>query len=133
LSFDLLSRLSGLGLVRVLPRLKFQKDLVYAPFRHGKMVGTSHLPLTAVMTERPCELFHINLVGPACVCSTGGKWYVLVIMDNYSRYAWVFFLADKGKTFGFVRDLILRLKMRGIEMLFELFVATMAPSLKTLV
>jgi transposase InsO family protein len=133
LSFDLLSRLSGLGLVRVLPRLKFQKDLVYAPFRHGKMVGTSHLPLTAVMTERPCELFHMNLVGPACVCSTGGKWYVLVIMDNYSRYAWVFFLADKGKTFGFVRDLILRLKMRGIEMLFELFVATMAPSLKTLV
>jgi transposase InsO family protein len=36
--------------------------------------------------------------------------YVLVIMDDYSRYAWVFFLADKGETFGFVRDLILRLK-----------------------
>jgi transposase InsO family protein len=31
-------------------------------------------------------------------------------MDNYSRYAWVFFLADKGGTFGFVRGLILRLK-----------------------
>jgi hypothetical protein len=31
-------------------------------------------------------------------------------MDVYSRYAWVFFLADKGETFGFVRDLILRLK-----------------------
>jgi hypothetical protein len=97
LSFDLLSRLSGLGLVRVLPRLKFQKDLVYAPFRHGKMVATSHLPLTAVMTERPCELFHMNLVGPACVCSTGGKWYVLVIMDNYSRYAWVFFWQTRGR------------------------------------
>jgi transposase InsO family protein len=40
----------------------------------------------------------------------GGKWYVLVIVDDYSRYAWVFFLADKGETFGFVRDLILRLK-----------------------
>jgi hypothetical protein len=33
-----------------------------------------------------------------------------VIMDDYSRYAWVFFLADKGGTFGFVGDLILRLK-----------------------
>jgi transposase InsO family protein len=33
-----------------------------------------------------------------------------VIVDNYSRFAWVFFLADKGETFGFVRDLILRLK-----------------------
>jgi transposase InsO family protein len=31
-------------------------------------------------------------------------------VDDYSRYAWVFFLADKGETFGFVRDMILRLK-----------------------
>jgi transposase InsO family protein len=46
----------------------------------------------------------------ARVCSMGGKWYVLVIVDNYSRYAWVFFLAEKGETFGFVWDLILRLK-----------------------
>jgi transposase InsO family protein len=78
--------------------------------RHGKMVASSHPPLTSVMTERPYELFHMDLVGPACVCSAGGKWYVLVIADDYSRYAWVFFLADKGETFGFVRDLILRLK-----------------------
>jgi transposase InsO family protein len=52
----------------------------------------------------------MDLVGPTCVCSTGGKWYVLVIVDDYSRYAWVFFLADKGETFCVVRDLILRLK-----------------------
>jgi transposase InsO family protein len=52
----------------------------------------------------------MDLVGPARVCSVGGKWYVLVIVDDYSRYGSVFFLADKGKMFGFVRDLILRLK-----------------------
>jgi transposase InsO family protein len=52
----------------------------------------------------------MDLVGLARVCSTVGKWYVLVILDDYSRYAWVFFLADKGETFGFVRDPILRLK-----------------------
>jgi hypothetical protein len=75
----------------------------------------------------------MELVGPARVCSAGGKWYVLVIVDDYSRYAWVFFLADKGETFGFVRDLILRLKMRDMEILFELFVTTMAVNLKTLV
>jgi hypothetical protein len=64
----------------------------------------SHLPsaLTDAMTERPCELFHMDLVGPACVCPTSGKWYVLVIVDDYSRYAWVFFLDNKGETFGFV-------------------------------
>jgi transposase InsO family protein len=52
----------------------------------------------------------MDLVGPARVCSAGGNWYVLVIVDDYSRYAWVFFLADKGETFGFVRNLILRSK-----------------------
>jgi hypothetical protein len=31
------------------------------------------------------------------------------VVDDYSLYAWVFFLDDKGETFGFVRDLILRL------------------------
>jgi hypothetical protein len=31
-------------------------------------------------------------------------------VDDYSRYAWVFFLEDKGETFGFVRDLVLRLR-----------------------
>jgi hypothetical protein len=90
------------------------------------MIATSHLPLTDVMTERTCESFHMDLVGPARVCSAGGKWYVLVIVDDYSHYAWVFFLADKGETFAFARDLILGLKMRGMEMLFELFIVTMA-------
>jgi transposase InsO family protein len=52
----------------------------------------------------------MDLVGPARVCSAGWKWYVLVIVDDHSRYAWFFFLADKGETFGFVWGLILRLK-----------------------
>jgi transposase InsO family protein len=56
------------------------------------------------------ELFHMVLVGPARVISPGGTWYDLVIVDDYSPYAWVFFLADKGEMFSFVRDLILRLK-----------------------
>jgi transposase InsO family protein len=74
------------------------------------MVASSHPPLTDVMTEHPCELLHIDLVGPARVRCTGGKWYVFVVVDDYSRYAWVFFLEEKGETFGFVRDLVLRLR-----------------------
>jgi hypothetical protein len=52
----------------------------------------------------------MDLVGPAHVRSAGGKWYVLVVVDDYSRYAWVFFLEEKGETFSFVRDLVLRLR-----------------------
>jgi hypothetical protein len=52
----------------------------------------------------------MDLVCPAHVQSTGGKWYVLVVVDDYYRYARVFFLEEKGETFGFVRDLVLRLR-----------------------
>jgi hypothetical protein len=110
LSFDLLFRLSKLNLVRGLPRLRFEKELICAPCRHAKMVASYHPPLTDVMIERPCELLHMDLVVPARVRSVGGKWYVLVVVDDYSRYAWVSFLDEKGETFGFVRDLVLRLR-----------------------
>jgi transposase InsO family protein len=67
------------------------------------------------MTERPCELLHMDLVGPARVRSASGKWYVLVVVDDYSRYVSVLFLEDKGETFGYVRDLILRLRNKRHE------------------
>jgi hypothetical protein len=105
LSFDLLSRLTKLNLVRGLPRLRLEKELVCAPCKHAKMVDSSRAPLTDVMTERPCELLHMDLVGPARVRFAGGKWYVLVVVDDYSRYVWVFFLEYKGEKFGFVEIL----------------------------
>jgi hypothetical protein len=60
------------------------------------MVATPHPPLTDVMTERPTELLHMDLVGPARVRSVGGKWYFLVVVDDYSRYAWVFYDIHNG-------------------------------------
>jgi transposase InsO family protein len=74
------------------------------------MVAASHPPLTDVMTERPCELLYVDLVDLAHVRSVGGKCYVLVVVDDYSRYAWVLFLEEKGEMFVFVRDLVLSLR-----------------------
>jgi hypothetical protein len=99
LSFDLLCRLSGLVLLRGLPLLKFESDLVCAPCRHGKMITASHSSVNTVMTEHPGQLLHMDTVGPSRVRSMGGKWYVLVIVDDYSRYSWVFFLESKDQIF----------------------------------
>jgi hypothetical protein len=85
-------------LVREFPRLKFEKELVCASCRHAKMVASSHPPLTDVMTECPCELLHMDLVGPTRVRSAGGKKsYVLVVVDDYFRYEWVFFMKTMGR------------------------------------
>jgi hypothetical protein len=99
LSFDLLCRLSGLGLLRGLPLFKFESDLVCAPCHHGKMITASHSPINTVMTEHLGQFLHIDTVGPSQICSMGGKWYILVIVDDYSRYSWVFFLESKIEVF----------------------------------
>jgi transposase InsO family protein len=83
--------------------------LVCAPCRHGKMIAANHSPINTVMTEHPKLLLHIDTVGPSQVCSMGGKWYVLVIVDDYSHYSWVFFLESKDQVFEHFRLLALRL------------------------
>jgi hypothetical protein len=67
--------------------LKFESNLIYAPCHHGKMIATSHSLVNTVMTERPRQLLHMDIVGPSWVRSMGGKWYVLVIVDDYSHYS----------------------------------------------
>jgi transposase InsO family protein len=51
----------------------------------------------------------MDTIGPSRVRSMGGKWYVLVIVDDYSRYSWVFFLESKDQVFEHFRLLALRL------------------------
>jgi hypothetical protein len=87
LSFDLLCRLSDLGLLRGLPLLKFESDLVCAHYRHGKMIAVFHSSVNTVMAEHTGQLLQMDTISYSRVRSMGGKWYVLVIVDDYSRYS----------------------------------------------
>jgi transposase InsO family protein len=51
----------------------------------------------------------MDTIGPSQVRSIGGKWYVLFIVDDYSRYSLVFFLESKYEVFEYFRSLALRL------------------------
>jgi transposase InsO family protein len=92
-----------------LPLLKFESDLVCAPCRHGKMIAASHSSINTMMIEHPRQLLHIDNVGPSQVRSMGDKWYVIIIVDDYSHYSWVFFLESKDEVFEHFRSLALRL------------------------
>jgi hypothetical protein len=80
-----------------------------APCNHGKMIAASHSLVNTVMIKQPGQLLHMDIVGPSWVRSMGGKWYVLVIVEDYSCYSWVFFLENKDKVFEHFRSLALRL------------------------
>jgi hypothetical protein len=89
--------------------LKFESKLVCVPYRHGKMITASHSLVNAVMTEQSRQLLHMDIVGPSEDRSKGGKWYVLVIVDDYSCYSWFFFLESKDEVFEHFWSLALRL------------------------
>jgi transposase InsO family protein len=89
--------------------LKFKSDLVCTPCCHGKMIATSHSPVNTVMTEHPRQLLDMDTVGPSWVRSMGGKWYVLVIVDDHSHYSLFFFLESKDQVFEHFQLLALRL------------------------
>jgi transposase InsO family protein len=61
------------------------------------------------MSEQPRQLLHMDTVGPSRVHSMGGKWYVLIIIDDYSCDSWVFFLERKDEVFENFQSLALRL------------------------
>nr|ABA98187.1 retrotransposon protein, putative, Ty1-copia subclass [Oryza sativa Japonica Group] len=109
--FDHLTRLSGLDLVRGLTKLKKDLDLVCTPYCHAKMIASSHARIVSGMTDAPRQLLHMDTVGPARVQSVGGKWHVLVIVDDFSRYSWVLFMATKDEAFQHFRGLYLRLDL----------------------
>jgi IS30 family transposase len=89
--------------------LKYESDLVCAPCHHGKMIAASHSPVNTMMTECPRQLLHIDTIGLNRVPSMGGKWYVLVIVDDNSRYSWIFFLESKDEVFEHFQSLASRL------------------------
>jgi hypothetical protein len=83
-----------LGLINVY----FEKDRVCSACQAGKQVGAHHPHKNIMITDRPLELLHMDLFGPIAYISIGGSKYCLVIMDDYSRFTWVFFLQEKSQT-----------------------------------
>jgi hypothetical protein len=69
------------------------------------MIVTAHSLVNIMMTKQPGQLLHMDTVGPSRLCSMGGKWYALVIVDDYSRYSWIFFLESKDEVFEHIRSL----------------------------
>ena len=53
--------------------------------------------ISEVQTSRPLELLRIDLIGPAIVQSLGGMKYILVVVDDFTRFTWVVLLKDKSE------------------------------------
>jgi transposase InsO family protein len=84
-------------MVRGLKDVVFEKDKICSACQAGKQVANTHPTKTFMSTSRPLELLQIDLFGPTTYASVGGNLYCLVIVDDFSRYIWVFFLHNKSE------------------------------------
>nr|GEY05434.1 hypothetical protein [Tanacetum cinerariifolium] len=97
LNFGAINHLARQGLVRGLPKLKFEKDHLCSACAMGKSKKTFHKPKSEDTNQEKLYLLHMNLCGPMRVESVNGKKYILVIVDDYSRFTWVKCLRSKDE------------------------------------
>nr|GEU78440.1 putative reverse transcriptase domain-containing protein [Tanacetum cinerariifolium] len=89
LNFGAINSLARQGLVRGLPKLKFEKDHLCSACAMGKSKNKSHKPKSEDTNQEKIYLLQMDLCGPMRAKSVNGKKYILVIVDDYSRFTWV--------------------------------------------
>nr|GEX84248.1 uncharacterized mitochondrial protein AtMg00810-like [Tanacetum cinerariifolium] len=75
-----------------LPKLKFIKDQLCSSYEVSKAKRSSFKSKAIPSLKGRLNLLHMDLCCPMRVASINGKKYILVIVDDYSRYTWTLFL-----------------------------------------
>nr|GEX89110.1 retrovirus-related Pol polyprotein from transposon TNT 1-94 [Tanacetum cinerariifolium] len=114
LNFDTINLLSKNNIMIGLSKLKFIKDHLCSSCELGKAKRKSFQTKTTPSSKRRLQLLHMDLRGPMRVESINRKKYVLVIVDDYSRYTWTHFLRSKDETREVLID-FLRLVHKGLH------------------
>ncbi|KAJ9556755.1 hypothetical protein OSB04_011369 [Centaurea solstitialis] len=114
-NFSDISKLANGGLVKGLPKLTFDTDSLCPACQMGKMKRSSHKSKTESSCQSPLEMLHMDLCGPMRIQSISGKKYILVMVDEYSRYTWLEFLRMKSEA----PELIIKF-IKRIQVLLQL-------------
>nr|GEV94840.1 hypothetical protein [Tanacetum cinerariifolium] len=98
LNFDYINLLLKKDIVIGLPKLKYVKDQLCSSCELSKAKRSSCKSKAIPRSKERLNLLHMDLCGPMRVASINGKKYILVIVDDYSRYTWTLFLRSKDET-----------------------------------
>ncbi|GJV28126.1 retrovirus-related pol polyprotein from transposon TNT 1-94 [Tanacetum coccineum] len=108
LNFGTINDLTKHDLVDGLPKFKYRKYHLYSACERGKSKKASHPPKVVPSNHSKLELLHMDLCGLMRVASINRKRYILVIVDDYSRFTWVYFLRTKDETPEIIKNFIAR-------------------------
>nr|GEV07447.1 hypothetical protein [Tanacetum cinerariifolium] len=89
-----------------LPKLKYIKDQLCSSCELSKVKRSSFKSKAVPSSKGRLNLIHIDLCGLMRVASINGKKYILVIVNDYSRYTWTLFLHSKDETPEMLKDFL---------------------------
>ncbi|GJW02148.1 retrovirus-related pol polyprotein from transposon TNT 1-94 [Tanacetum coccineum] len=115
LNFGAINHLARHGLVRGLPKIKFEKDNLCSACAMGKSNKKPYKPKSEDTNQEKLYLLHMYLCGPMHVASVNGKKYILVIVDDYSRFTWVKCLRTKDEAPDFIIKFLKMIQKVGIS------------------
>nr|GEX19178.1 hypothetical protein [Tanacetum cinerariifolium] len=98
LNFDCINLLLKKDIVIGLPKLKYVKDQLCSSYELSKGKRSLFKSKAVPSSKGRLNLLHMDLCGPMRIASINGKKYILMIVDDYSRYMWTLFLRSKDET-----------------------------------
>ncbi|GJW84585.1 retrovirus-related pol polyprotein from transposon TNT 1-94 [Tanacetum coccineum] len=78
----------------------------------GKSKKKPHKPKSEDTNKEKLHLLHMDLCGPIPIASVNGNKYILVIVDDYSRFTWVNFLRSKDEAPDFIIKFLKMIQLR---------------------
>ena len=109
-SYKHLSIVSKHESVLGIPKISRVNNAVCGPCQLGKQTKAKHPGTQIIATSRPLELLHLDLMGPTKTESLGWKRYILVVVDDFTRYTWVILLRSKSDALEHIEALCIRLQ-----------------------
>nr|GEU75645.1 Gag-Pol polyprotein [Tanacetum cinerariifolium] len=103
---DMANLLSKKDIMIGLPKLKYVKDQLCSSCELSKAKRSSFKSKAISSSKGRLNLLHMDLCGPMRLAGINGKKYILVIVDDYSRYTWTLFLRFKDKTPEVLKDFL---------------------------
>ncbi|GJZ60910.1 retrovirus-related pol polyprotein from transposon TNT 1-94 [Tanacetum coccineum] len=73
-----------------------------------------HKPKSEDTNQEKLYLLHMDLCGPMCVASVNGKKYIVIIVNDYSRFTWVKFLRSKDEALDFIIKFLKMIQQNGV-------------------
>nr|GEV14395.1 retrovirus-related Pol polyprotein from transposon TNT 1-94 [Tanacetum cinerariifolium] len=110
LNFDYINLFSKKNVVIGLPKLKYVKDQLCSSCEVSKAKRSSFKTKSIPSSKGRLNLLHMDLCGPMRITSINEKKYILVIVDDYSRYTWTLFLRSKDETPEVLTDFLMMIQ-----------------------